>query len=296
MNAITIRMLHTPDEMQEAVRLQQVYWGEDMSAIVPTHMLLSLARYGGHVHAAFDGEKMVGMLLGFLGATHGEGMSSRAADRLCIMSKRMVVLPEYRGQKIGEHLKWAQRSFALEQGVQLVQWTYDPLLSRNAYLNLHKLRGVVQEYEEDYFGGAATHPSLSADRVVVNWWVDHPHVDEPSPYTVDHLGAAQVINEVTLNDSNLLAPTTLDQPAADVALVEIPLEFVPLSNIDSTLGREWREHIRAAFRQLLTAGYIAVDFVRLPRTSNSNIRAGEYERGFYVFQRDPNLFHFRTES
>jgi len=296
MTAFTIRTLHTTDEMAEAVRLQQVYWGEDMSAIVPTHMLLSIARYGGHVHAAFDEDRMIGMLLGFLGAKHTAGVNKRAADRLCIMSKRLVVLPEYRGQKVGEQLKWAQRDFALEHGIQLVQWTYDPLLSRNAHLNLHKLRGIVQEYEEDYFGEAAAHPALSADRLVVNWWVDQPHVEAPAIYTPDRLREAQVINAAALNDANLLVPTALHQPRADVVLLEIPLEFVPLSNLDPTLASEWRDHVRAAFQRLLDAGYIAIDFVRLPPSSDTALHARQHERGYYLFQRDPNLFRFRTES
>jgi len=296
MTTFMIRTLHTSDELDEAVRLQQVYWGEDMSAIVPTHMLMSIARYGGHVHAAFEGDKMVGMLLGFLGATHSDDPNSRIADRLCIMSKRMVVLPEYRGQKVGEQLKWAQRDYALEHGIQLVQWTYDPLLSRNAHLNLRKLRGIVQEYQEDYFGGGATHPTLSADRLVVNWWVQHPHVAELSPFTPDQLETAQVINIATLNTANLLVPRALHQPSGDIILLEIPLEFVALTNLDPSLAQQWRNHIREAFKCLLDGGYIATDFVRFSRHQDSNLLAGENERGFYLFERDPDLFHFHIES
>ncbi|MCA9914768.1 MAG: GNAT family N-acetyltransferase, partial [Anaerolineae bacterium] len=197
MTAITIRTLHSPDEMDEAVRLQQIYWGENMSDIVPTHMLLSISRYGGHIHAAFDDERMVGLLVGFLGAKYKEGYSQHATDSLCIMSKRLVVLPEYRGKKIGELLKLAQRDFALQHGISLVEWTYDPMLARNAHLNLHKLRGVVQEYEENYFGSASAHPTMRADRLVVDWWVGHPHVTEPSPYTSDTLADAQIVNALT---------------------------------------------------------------------------------------------------
>src|SRR5690606_24744048 len=102
MTEITIRTLHSADEMSAAVDLQRVYWGNNMEDLVPEHMLLSIARYGGHIHAAYDGNRMVGLLMGFLGADIDPDEASDAPSQLYVMSKRMVVLPEYRGQKIGE--------------------------------------------------------------------------------------------------------------------------------------------------------------------------------------------------
>src|SRR5215510_15581453 len=129
---ISIRSLSTMEELETAVELQKIYWGEDMGDLVPHHMLLSFSRYGGHVHGAYDEGRLVGVLMGFLGAEISTDGAEDAPSRMYVMSKRMVVLPEYRGKKIGEDLKLAQRDFAIRHNIQLVTWTFDPLLSRNA--------------------------------------------------------------------------------------------------------------------------------------------------------------------
>ncbi len=98
MTAITsIRPLQKLGEMYEAVELQKTYWGVDLESVVPAHMLFSLATAGGHVLAAFDGDKMVAVLIGFLG-TDVQELNRPAMANLRIVSKRMIVLPEYRGQ------------------------------------------------------------------------------------------------------------------------------------------------------------------------------------------------------
>jgi predicted GNAT superfamily acetyltransferase len=277
MPEIGIRTLHTSEEFAAAVELQKVYWGEDMSDQVPSHMLLSIARYGGHVHGAFDGDKMVGLLIGFLGA-HYHSDTDDATTCLLIMSKRMVVLPAYRGQKIGENLKLAQRDFARQHHVQLVSWTFDPLLSRNAYLNLHKLGAIGQEYVVDFFGSGASNPVMNADRLVANWWVNHPHLEKPAPVNLFH---TPIANAVSLTEGGLLIPHEFRLPEHDVLRLEIPEEFLALERIDPVLGKQWRDYIRFAFQRLLEAGYIATDFMRVEN------------RVFYVFTRDDGTFNFQ---
>lgn len=293
MSEITIRALRTVSEMQRAVELQTVYWGTDMSDLVPEHMLLSIARAGGHVHGAFDGELMVGMLLGFLGADIDPDDDLPAHERLYVMSKRMVVLPEYRGHKIGERLKWVQRDFALGHHIRLVQWTFDPLLARNAYLNLHKLGAVIQQYKEDYFGAGASHPTLQADRLVANWWVEHPHVAERERGDRDEaMLHGTIANRTTLTAQGLIQPIHYDRPYEATVLLEIPKEFVPLERINPALGQDWRDHVRAAFQDLLSAGYIAVDLVLRNLAPTADNTADELERAFYVFVRDDGTFGF----
>lgn len=297
---ITIRTLHTPEEMDAAVDLQKVYWGDDMGSLVPSHMLLSIAKYGGHIHGAYDDLQMVGMLHGFLGARIQPDDDLSAPKRLLVMSKRMVVLPEYRGHKIGERLKLAQRDFAIRHGIELVTWTFDPLLARNAYLNLHKLGAVGQQYEEDYFGSNATNPALSADRLVVNWWVQHPHVQARQEKAINPVaesllrGAVQCINETVTNAGGLPVPLdTLQTPSNPVVLLEIPIEFVPVERLDAGLGRLWRDHVRAAFHLLLNAGYIAVDVIRSKQLpAQASPLADDLDRVFYVFKRDDGTFDF----
>jgi len=278
MGDIIYRHLHTPAEMEQAVDLQKSYWGDDGLSLVPAHMLLSIANYGGQVIGAYDGSQLVGVLMGFLGADLEAIDQQAAAARLLLMSKRMIVMPQYRSQKIGEQLKWLQRDYALRHAVQLVTWTFDPLLARNAYLNLHKLGAVGQRYQVDYFGTSAAHPTLSADRLAAHWWVRHPHAQ---PHAARPLpNAMQPFNHVEARGA-FRVPLGLETLTPHPAwLVEIPANFPDLQRADPDLAAGWRAHIRAALTMLLQAGYLASDFLR------------QDERTFYVFTPDDGTFTF----
>lgn len=274
---IQIRLLSSTADIDAAVELQKIYWGQDMSNLVPAHMLLSIARHGGHIHGAFDGDTLVGIVIGFLGADFEGDSNVGAAGRLLVMSKRMVVLPAYRSRKIGEDLKRAQREFARRHGVQLVTWTFDPMLARNAYLNLHKLRAIGQHYVEDYFGGGASGSVMSADRLVANWWVNHPHTDgHDLPDATD----APIVNEVSV-DAELPSPCGFVMSDAAIVRLEIPAEFQAFEVHHAQWAQEWRGHVRMAFQELLGAGYLATDV----------LRSGN--RVFYVFTRDDGTFDFQ---
>ncbi|XWX05246.1 GNAT family N-acetyltransferase [Aggregatilineales bacterium SYSU G02658] len=270
---VEIRALRTPDELQQAVELQKIYWGSDMSDIVPLHMLLSMANYGGHVFGAFVDGKLVGLLMGFLGAKITPADRTPARDALLVMSKRMVVLPEYRNYKIGEHLKQAQRQFALDHGVPLVTWTFDPLIARNAYLNLHKLGAVGQAYQMDFFGVDAANPTLSGDRLVANWWVAHPHVADRSAR--EHADGV-CVGAVEAGQPRFLG-VSLGAPAL---LLEIPPDVQALEKSDAPLAGAWRAYAREAFPALFAAGYLATDVIR------------RGEQTFYVFTPDDGTFTF----
>lgn len=265
--------MHTPDELQQAVELQKIYWGSDMSDIVPLHMLLSMAHYGGHVFGAYVEGALVGLLMGFLGAKITPEDRTPARDALLVMSKRMVVLPEYRNYKIGEQLKQAQRRFALDHGVPLVTWTFDPLISRNAYLNLHKLGAIGQGYEMNFFGANAANPTLSGDRLVANWWVAHPHTADRS--TREYADAV-LVSAVEAGQPRFLGVTS----GAAALLLEIPPDILGLAAADAALAGAWRAYARAAFPALFAAGYLATDVIR------------RGEQTYYVFTPDDGTFTF----
>lgn len=273
-----IALLHTPAELKQAVDLQKVYWGEDMGDNVPLHMLLSIAHYGGHIYGAFDGERLIGMLIGFMGADIQAEDAQAANERLLVMSKRMVVLPEFRGRRVGELLKLAQRDFALRHNIPLVTWTFDPMLARNAYLNLHKLRGVIQKYVVDFFGPDAQNPTLQADRVSVSWWVSHARMTmEVLP---DH-STAPVVNPAEMQGERLIPAGGWRFPDEEGPVrVEIPSEFVALAEADPALGQTWRLQVRSIFHSLLARGLLATDFVRVEG------------RAYYVFTPDDGTYRF----
>lgn len=271
MDSILIRPLTTFDEMRPVVDLQKIYWGDDFESVIPAHMLFSLANHGGHVLAAFDGERPVGVLVGFLG-TNVEATNRPAMANLQIASKRMVVLPEYRGHGIGYRLKLAQRDIAIKQGVRLVVWTFDPLLSLNAHLNVRKLGVTCSVYHQDYYGtsGEGGLAKLgSSDRLLAEWWVTNRRVEERLHGSRGGLKLAHyleadtpIVNPSSVTDDGALFPAeTTISPAGALALVEIPSQYPAIEAGNPKLAIAWRLHIRHVFGQIFARGFTVTDFL-----------------------------------
>lgn len=270
MSDIFIRPLRHLSDMRAAVELQKVHWGDDDEATVPAHMLYSLACHGGHVLAAFDGERMIGVLIGFLGTSEDDSDRPAMAN-LQVVSKRMVVLPAYRSHGVGYKLKLAQRAFAMRQGVRLITWTFDPLLSPNAHLNIRKLGAVCHTYLVDYYGteGEGGLAALgSSDRLLAEWWVTHRRVEERLSGKRAGLRLRQyleantrVINPAQPVDGFVTPPDDFTLPDTSLALVEIPDNYSDMIRVHLGLARAWRQHTRQIFLTLFERGYIVTDFL-----------------------------------
>ncbi|MBI5669391.1 MAG: GNAT family N-acetyltransferase [Chloroflexi bacterium] len=283
MATIEIKPLYALPEMKAAVELQRTYWGDDVESVIPAHMLFSLATNGGHVLAAFDGEHMVGVLVGFLG-TNMEEQDRPAMANLHFVSKRMVILPEYRGQGIGYKLKLAQRSLAMRQGVRLVVWTFDPLLAANAHLNIRKLGGISYRYLEDYYGttdDGGLAKLGSSDRLHVEWWVTNRRVEERITGTRGDLSLKQYLDAYTpivnpaLFENDLPHPiVAVSRPNGSLVLLEIPARYEALAERDPQLAQAWRSHTRDVFKLLFSLGFVVTDFLHEPFEGR--------ERAFYL--------------
>lgn len=280
MDSISIRRLETFGEMEQAEDLQRAVWPGSETDVVPAHLLTTLAHNGGVVLGAFVPGQLVGLVVGFLG-TDSWTPDRVASARLKHCSHMLGVLPEYSGRQIGFRLKAAQREAVIEQGVRLVTWTYDPLLSRNAHLNIRRLGAVCRTYLQDVYGAMRDALNLgdASDRFQVDWWVTSPRVTsrmqgKRAPLDLAHfLGAgAQKLNPATLGSSDLPQPSSSTaSPEGALALVEIPPDYPNLRARDPGLGQAWREQTKAIFTQAFGAGYIVTDFVhlkgeRLPRS------------------------------
>ncbi len=286
-DGITIRPLRALDDMRAVVDLQKSYWGTDLESVIPAHMLFSLANYGGHVLTAFDGERPVGVLVGFLG-TNMEDATRPAMANLQIASKRMVVLPEYRSRGIGYRLKLVQRDIAIRQGIRLVVWTFDPLLALNAHLNVRKLGALCPRYLVDYYGSSPEGglASLgSSDRLLVEWWVTRRRVEE----RISGNRAPLVLSQYREAETTILNPPVFDgddpipgheiyQPGTSLALVEIPVNTPEIQQRNPDLAIAWRNHIRAVFTSVFAQGYVVTDFLRETYEGRS--------RAFYVLSYD----------
>lgn len=289
-STITIRPLTTLDEMYDAVDLQRVFWGNDVESVVPAQMLYTIVGSGGHVIAAFDGERMVGVLIGLIG-TDTVVKDRPAMANLLIASKRMVVLPEYRSAGIGYRLKLAQRDAAIKLGIRLVAWTFDPLQAKNAHLNLRKLGGIAKDYQVNAYG-TRDETGLArfgwSDRLKVQWWVTHRRVEERLFGQRSDVTLAQYVDAgaVLVNPTSTVDGTTVyaehyrrvDKP---FALVEIPRDFDSIARTEPQIARGWQQHIREAFVPMLNGGYFVSDFL----TGTLDGR----ERAFYLFAADPGI-------
>lgn len=272
---LEIKLLLTLGEMRAAVELQKTFWGDDSESLVPTHMLFSIAKYGGHVLGVYDQNRLVGLLIGFLGATPQPGTIITAAD-LQFASKRMVVLPEYRSHGIGSRLKLAQRDLALAQGIRLVTWTFDPLMALNAHLNIRKLGCLCRVYYPDHYGTEETGGLTllgSSDRLLAEWWVGHQRVQEravgnaPVLCLEDYLGQGGHLFDAANWDeagfpglpAKRLDARLLRDPAT--ILLEIPTDFKAVVHADPGLAHAWRDYTRDVLQALFAAGYGVVDFI-----------------------------------
>jgi predicted GNAT superfamily acetyltransferase len=169
-NAITIRSLATQQEFEDAVRLQKQIWGFDDLELLPVRLFVVATKVGGQTLGAFDGERMIGFCLAIPGLKRGGGSY--------LHSHMLGVMPEYRDTGVGRRLKLEQRMDALARGIDLVEWTFDPLEIKNAYFNMERLGAIVRRYVRNQYGTTTSplHGGLPTDRCVAEWWLNHPRV------------------------------------------------------------------------------------------------------------------------
>src|SRR5262245_56063665 len=165
----TIRPLHAVSEMRICVALQRIVWGHTELETVPDHIFVVAAKTGGQVLAAFDSDMPVGFVLAFPALRKGQAY---------LHSHLLAVLPDYQNHGVGRRLKLAQRDEALARGIDLIEWTFDPLQLKNAYFNIAKLGAVVRRYVPDLYGRTTSplHGGLPTDRLVAEWWLQSPRV------------------------------------------------------------------------------------------------------------------------
>jgi predicted GNAT superfamily acetyltransferase len=269
-----IRRLKTTDEYHAAAELQGDAWGIiDRVDISPVHVLVTAQKNGGLVLGAFapDGD-LAGFLFGFLGTT--------ADGTLKHVSHQMGVKPKYRGLSLGYLLKRAQRGEVRRQGIDLITWTFDPLETVNANLNLTQLGAVDNTYLRNIYGEIRDklNTGLPSDRFQVDWWIRSQWVHErlSLAHPVDFAQAVRtlpVVNPAKSLDGEpgvddllkrgVLEPgdiqTDLDAPDL---LLQVPFNFQAVKSHDMGLGLAWRLHTRAAFEHFFGSGYTAIEMLR----------------------------------
>jgi predicted GNAT superfamily acetyltransferase len=162
---MTIRPLTEITEFEQCVQLQREIWGMADIDLIPARSYAVQTHIGGLVLGAFDSDR----LIGFVNATPGirEGM-------LYWHSLTLAVAQDHWKSGIGSSLKLEQRKQAHQRGIRLIQWTFDPLQSKNAYFNVQKLGVVLRRYYVNLYGHMTSklNEGLDTDRVIAEWWID----------------------------------------------------------------------------------------------------------------------------
>ncbi|MEM7111139.1 MAG: GNAT family N-acetyltransferase [Chloroflexota bacterium] len=262
---IEIRPLTTLSDIEQVRTIQMETWSFRIDETIPGHTLHALQNHGSCLLGAVDGNKVVGFVLGVLGVVKGKGA---AAERLKMYSVAAGMLPDYQKLGLGYRLKLAQRDFALELGLKLITWTYDPLESLNGRFNITKLRAICNTYHRNYHGDmSGINAGLPTDRFEAEWWIDSKRVTETvsgSKTNALSIGTISIINPTHFNNHNLpIPPNTLPpSPLAPNLLLEIPANFHHIKQTDPALAKQWRFHTRTLFEHLFDAGYTMTDFVQ----------------------------------
>ena len=165
---IEIRALTAHPEFQDAVKLQQQIWGFEEIELLPLRLFVVASKVGGQVFGAFDGPRMIGFCLAIPGL--------KAGGKSYLHSHMLGVLPEYRDRRVGRRLKLAQRDEALGRGIDLIEWTFDPLEIKNAFFNVERLGAIVRRYVFNQYGTTTSHlhGGLPTDRCIAEWWIGSP--------------------------------------------------------------------------------------------------------------------------
>jgi predicted GNAT superfamily acetyltransferase len=204
--------------------------------------------------------------------------------RLQHCSHKLGVHPDFRGQGIAYHLKLAQREAVVRQGVRLATWTFDPLVSENAHLNIRRLGAISRLYYPRHYGEMrdALNKGLPSDRLEVEWWLTSQRVkqrlsgDRPALDLANYLGGGAVkINDALIGAGGLPHPERVEpRLEATILLLEIPHDVHQLKEADMDLALEWRVHVRDILQDAFEDGYIVTDFV--------HIKGGPLPRSYYV--------------
>lgn len=229
---IVVRHCATLAEFDLCVELQRAIWQE--SVIVPSAMFVVAQETGGQVIGAFAGEELAGFLMALVG-THGEARG----NNVFLHSHMTAVLPAWQNRGVGRRLKLAQRDDARRRGIRLVEWTFDPLELRNGHFNFRRLGAIARRVIPNCYGitDSPLHAGLPTDRLVAEWHLDSPRVEE------------------------ILSGTPPKIPANAVRIA-VPANIGELRWRDPAAAKRQQSRIRREFKHWFARGFAAIDLDR----------------------------------
>jgi predicted GNAT superfamily acetyltransferase len=228
-DTLTLRKLTSIADFEEAVALQKTIWGFADIELLPRRLFVVANKIGGQTMGAFDGDRMVAFLIAIPGV--------KADGTQYIHSHMLGTLREYRDRGLGKKLKLMQRDDALERGIQLVEWTFDPLELKNAFFNIERLGAVVCRFVPNQYGTTSSHlhGGLPTDRCIAEWWVGSPRV------------------------TTVLSGSKREREAIQ-ARIDIPANIADLRTADPSKAREVQQRVCEQFLEHQRNGLAVVAF------------------------------------
>lgn len=260
---IALRDISDVESCRDVVRLQEDVWGRDAET-VPASLLRASVKRGGILIGAYDAARLVGFVW---------SMPAIRDGALTQWSHMLGVTSDARGQGVGRSLKFAQRDRAVASGIEIVEWTFDPLQAPNAHLNVAVLGAVSTEYLADAYGSliGPLHRGTPTDRLIACWHLRAAHVERRlaramRPASSPIVRSAEVgQSPVALRpDGSEPWPRPID-PALDLdarrVLVAIPARFTEMQQHAAETAMAWRLAAREVFTAYVLRGYRVVDFL-----------------------------------
>ena len=169
-DSLAIRKCYDVEEFKACVNLQKEVWNFSDLDIVPLRMFVVAEKVGGQIIGTFDGSELIGFALAIPGMRNGHQY---------LHSHMLAVRDGYRNAGLGRRMKLAQREDAIARGIDLIEWTFDPLEIKNAYLNIEKLGAIARRYTINQYGMSSSplQGGLPTDRLIAEWWVRSKRVE-----------------------------------------------------------------------------------------------------------------------
>lgn len=249
---VTIERLSSLEQLHDAVELFDTVWSKSgTDQVMPLGVIRAISHAGSYVSGAYSSNKLVGALAGFLGGGDAEPH---------LHSHVLGVHPNARGGSVGFALKLHQRAWALEKGLTKVTWTFDPLVSRNAYFNLTKLGAGAGAYYENFYGRMddAINAGEESDRLLVEWKLTSDKATaaaDGTPSQPDIDGARSSGAIVALDEAPSGRPVTATVEGSDTIVCKTPADIVDLRLRSPDLAGEWRQAQRSVLSAAIQDGY-----------------------------------------
>jgi len=239
------------DDLQALARLFADIWERPADPPIDSDVLMALAQSGNYVAGAHLDGRLVGGLVGWLGGV--------PPDHLLLHSHILGVVTDSQVRGLGFELKQHQRNWCLDRGLKAMEWTFDPLVRRNAYFNLNKLGAEAGKYLVNLYGEMrdGLNAGEESDRLLITWRLDSALAEDAAAGR-PHDPAAEDLQRWRIDTLLTVGPGGEPVPASSVARVvmcQVPDDIVALRRSDPQLARVWRMAVRKSLSSAFEGGY-----------------------------------------